>query len=120
MFSFFKRSADKQAAKELKKVRKENQEGKRWCCWMCLKFTQYILDNESKISENIFIREEDSPYPKNMVQLASIDLLNLGKKNLLYPNWRKILPAKVIQMEQRFTISCLVPAKYATLNLTLS
>ena len=85
MFSFFKRSADKQAAKELKKVRKKIKKEKDGAVGVCLKFTQYILDNESKISENIFIREEDSPYPKNMVQLASIDLLNSWKKESSSP-----------------------------------
>jgi len=91
MFSFFKGSVEQQAAKELKKVRKKIKKEKNGAVGVCLKFSQYIVDNESKISENVFIREEDSPYPKLMVQLASIDLLNSWKKESTSSELRKDL-----------------------------
>lgn len=91
MFSFFKKSVEQQAAKELKKVRKKIKKEKNGAVGVCLKFSQYILDNEPKISENVFIREKDSPYPKLMVQLSSIDLLNSWKKESTSSELRKDL-----------------------------
>ena len=80
VFGLFKKSVEQQAVKELKKIRKQILKEKDGTVGVCMKFSTFITERKKIDSSTNYIREEDSPYPKLMIVLASLDLLNAWKK----------------------------------------
>jgi hypothetical protein len=79
MFSFFKeKTLEQQAVKELKKLRKDIMKagGPEKVCYLFWKH----LENNSFYHDAGVVSEEESPYSKFIVILASLDLLNSWKK----------------------------------------